>query len=276
MISFLKEPFFQLGKREKFYATLAISLFFSFFMLFFQPFGVNNYDPKESITLQFALIIFSMGLYLWILIVINEFLIFPLIFKGNIYRWQILAWLIWSIIYIASALFLFYNVLGDWHDFRLSSWLEFILNFGALAIIPLTAIFLYGRMRQIEQLTETAEDYNLDANAIIHFPSDNQSNLHSYALENILFLESEDNYVAIHFIHEGTFSKTLIRSTLKKIDDLSLHPALIRCHRSFIVNLSHLAKYDGNKQQGMIVLKHVSKSIPVSKSYASNLVLQLR
>jgi hypothetical protein len=276
MISFLKEPFFQLSKREKLYAIFAISLFFCFFMLFFQPFGVNNYDPKESITSGFALVIFSMGLYLGLLLVINEFLIFPLIFKGVILRWQILMWLIWSIIYIASALFLFYNILGEWHDFRLSSWLEFILNFGALAIIPLTAIFLYGRMRRIEQLTETAEDYHPDANTIIHFPSDNQSNLHSYSLENILYLESEDNYVAIHFIHQGTFSKTLIRSTLKKIDDLNLHPALVRCHRSFIVNLSHLAKYDGNKQQGVIILQHSSTPIPVSKSYASNLVSRLQ
>lgn len=276
MIAFLKEQFFELSKREKFYAILAISLFFSLFMLFFQPFGVNNYDPKESITPLFVGIMVTMGAYLAVLLLINEFLIYPLIFKGKIFRWQILIWLIWSNIYSATGLFLFYNILGDWHDFRLFSWLEFILNFTALGIIPLTAIFFYSRMKQMQELTETKVDFHLEGKFIINIPSDNQNDLNSFSLENIIYLESEDNYVAIHFINNDTPSKALIRSSLKKIDDLNLHPALIRCHRSFMINLIHLTKYDGNKQQGLITLKHISDPIPVSKSYASNLLLRLK
>ncbi|MEN2282098.1 LytTR family DNA-binding domain-containing protein [Algoriphagus sp. SE2] len=245
-------------------------------MIFFQPFGVNNYDPKESITLLFALIMVFMGLYLVLLLIFNEFVIFPLIFKADIYRWQILIWLFWSNIYSATGLFLFYNFLGGWHDFRLSSWLEFILNFTALSIIPLTAIFLYGKMKQMQELTETEVDYHQDSNVIIQIPSDNQNSLNSYSLENILYIESEDNYVAVHFIHKEIPSKTLIRTTLKKIDDLKLHSALVRCHRSYIVNLIHLAKYDGNKQQGLITLKHITDSIPVSKSYVSNILFRLK
>ena len=77
MKSFLREQYFQLSRKEKFYAILLIGLFFSLFMIFFQPFGVNNYDPKESITPLFVGIIISMGIYLAVLLLINEFLIFP-------------------------------------------------------------------------------------------------------------------------------------------------------------------------------------------------------
>ncbi|WP_296701393.1 LytTR family DNA-binding domain-containing protein [Algoriphagus sp.] len=276
MITFLKEKFFQLSKHEKFYAIIAISLFFSIFMIFFQPFGVNNYDPKESITAVFALIMISIGFYLGVLLIVNEFLIFPLFFKREIYRWQILIWLVWSNIYAATGLFLFYNLLGNWHDFRISSWLEFIFNFTALSFIPLTAIFFYSRMKQMQELTETKVDFQLEGKSIINIPSDNQNDINSYSLENILYLESEDNYVAIHFINKDILSKALIRSSLKKIDDLKLHPALIRCHRSFMINLVHLAQYDGNKQQGLITLKHIIEPIPVSKSYASDLLLRLK
>lgn len=276
MIAFLKGHYFQLSKREKFYAILLISLFFSFFMIFFQPFGVNNYDPKESITPFFVGIIISMGVYLCALLLINEFLIFSLVFRNEIYRWQILIWLIWSNIYAATGLFFFYNYLGEWHDFRFSSWLEFISNFSALSIIPLTAIFFYGKMKQIQKHTETAEDYQPESNRIISIPSDNQNDLNSFSLDSILYLESEDNYVAIHYIHKELLSKKLVRTSLKKIDDMKLHPALIRSHRSYIVNLIHLAKYDGNKQKGLVSLRHVSQPIPVSKSFASDLLLRLK
>jgi hypothetical protein len=276
MITFLKGRYFQLSKREKFYAILLISLFFCFFMIFFQPFGVNNYDPKESITPFFVGIIVSMGVYLAVLLLINEFLIFPLVFWEEIYRWQILIWLIWSNIYTATGLFLFYNVLGEWHDFRFLSWLEFIGNFTALSIIPLIAIFFYGKMKHFQEHTETTVDYQPESNSIINIPSDNQNDVNSFSLDSILFLESEDNYVAIHFIHKELSSKTLVRTSLKKIDDMKLHPALVRSHRSYIVNLIHLAKYDGNKQQGLITLRHVSYPIPVSKSYASDLLLRLK
>lgn len=276
MITFLKGYYFQLSKREKFYAILIISLFFSFFMIFFQPFGVNNYDPKESITPFFVGIITSMGVYLGVLLLINEFIIFPFVFQNKIFRWQILIWLIWTNFYASTGLFLFYNYLGGWHDFRLFSWLEFIGNFSALSIIPLTAIFFYGKMKQIQQHTETAEDYQPDSNRIIAIPSDNQNDLNSFSLDSILYLESEDNYVAIHYIHKELLSKQLVRTSLKKIEEMNLHPALVRSHRSYIVNLIHLAKYDGNKQQGLITLRHVSQAIPVSKSYASELLLRLK
>lgn len=277
MIYFLKGRYFQLSKREKFYAVLLICLFFCLFMIFFQPFGVNNYDPKESISPLFVGIIISMGVFLAALLLINEFLIFPLFFHGKIYRWQILIWLIWANIYAASGLFVFYNILGEWHDFKFTSWLEFIGNFTALSIIPLTAIFFYGKVKMLEEHTETTVDYKTEASTIIiTIPSDSQNDLNSFSLDSILFLESENNYIAVHFIHKDQSSKTLIRSTLKKVEDLNLHPALIRCHRSYIINLIHLAKYDGNKQQGLITLKHVSTLIPVSKSYASSLLLRLK
>jgi len=276
MINFLKEQYFQLSKREKFYSILLIGLFFSLFMIFFQPFGVNNYDPKESITSFFVFVILTMGVYLIVILLINEFLVFPLIFSEEIYRWQMLIWLCWSNIYAATGLFLFYNFLGEWHDFSLSSWLEFIGNFSALSIIPLTAIFFFGKMKHLQEHTETTVDYKPEATNLINIPSDSQNDLNSFSLDSILYMESEDNYVAIHFIHKERISKTLIRTTLKKIEDLQLHPALVRSHRSFIINLIHLAKYDGNKQQGLISLKHVSNPIPVSKTYASNLLLRLK
>lgn len=276
MTSFLNERFFQLSKREKFIAILATSLFFSLFMLFFQPFGVNNYDPKEEITPLFTITMFGLGVLVFIILLVNELLIFPVIFKNEVYKWQILLWLLWTNVYAATFIFFAYNYLGGWHDFHWKSWFEFIGNFTTVSIIPLVAIYFYAKVKQVQHRSETSIDHEKEGIKIIQIPSENQSEIKSFALENLLYLEPEDNYVAVHYLHQGKEEKTLVRTTLKKIEDLNPHPALFRCHRSFTINLFHLANYEGNNQQGFIKLNHVAKPIPVSRSYAPDLVLQLK
>src|SRR5690606_9604613 len=44
------------GSRYRLTVSIAMALFLTAFLLLFQPFGVNNYDPKHSYSLQFVAI----------------------------------------------------------------------------------------------------------------------------------------------------------------------------------------------------------------------------
>lgn len=274
--SFLRQPVRILSSREKIIAFSAIGLFVFLFLLFFQPFGVNNYDPSERITSEFFWIILSMGAFVSFFLLLNDPLLFGLLFKKLMRRWQIYLWVIWTLIYIASMIFLYYNVLGEWHDFRFSSWLEFIGNFSALSIIPLIIVYMYVRMQHLRELSTTTSDYSADATQLITFPSDNQKDVITLPLQDILYLESEDNYVAIHYLKSGSLAKSLVRITLKRIHDLQLHPALVRCHRSYLINLLQLNQFKGNSQQGVVYLHHLNQPLPVSRSFAGDLMDQLK
>ncbi len=265
-----------MSRTEKIYAILAVGLYGFLFLLFFQPFGVNNYDPTERISSEFLLFMFLFGVYITIVLMANELLLFPFIFRGVVYRWQLTLWLVWTLLYASTMMFLFYNFLGNWHDFRFSSWLEFLGNISATAIIPIAVIVMYARMKQLQELTRSAQDYHTDEGQIIQFPSDNQKDQLSLALSAILFLESEDNYVSVHYLHQEQMTKTLVRTTLKKVEEMSLHPALVRCHRSYIVNIMHLTQFRGNQQQGYLTLQHVETPFPVSRKYATELAALLR
>lgn len=272
----MNQPVRMLTGKEKIIAYLLIGLFIFLFLVFFQPFGVNNYDPSETITQEFVFFMLVIGIYVSLVLIMNDAFLFNWIFRKLILRWQLILWLLWTLVMLSTMIFLLYNLLGNWHDLRWSSWLEFIGNFSVTAIFPLIILYLYARMKHYRELTETMQDYDMDANEIITFPSDNQKDVLSLTLESVLFLESEDNYVAIHYTKSGLPTKSLIRLTLKRVHELQLHPALVRCHRSYIVNLYHLHQFTGNQQQGHIWLNNLETPFPVSKSYAPELVKQLQ
>ncbi|MGN1262988.1 MAG: LytTR family transcriptional regulator DNA-binding domain-containing protein, partial [Prevotella sp.] len=58
---------------------------------------------------------------------------------------------------------------------------------------------------------------------------------------DFLYAESDANYVHIHYMYEGKEKNTMLRSTIKDVaESITGLPDIIRCHRAFIVNLSHV------------------------------------
>lgn len=272
----IKRPVRMLTSKEKIVSYLLIGMFVFLFLVFFQPFDVNNYDPTETIRQEFIFYMLVIGMYVAVVLILNDTFLFNWIFRKLILRWQLILWLLWTLIFISTMIFLLYNLLGNWHDFTWISWIEFVGNFSVLAIMPLVILFLYARIKHYKELTATMQDYEMDANELITFPSDNQKDVLSLTLESIRYLESQDNYVAIHYVKSGLPTKTLIRLTLKRIDELELHPALVRCHRSFVVNLYHLRHFSGNHQNGHIWLNDIDTPFPVSRTYAPAILEQLQ
>ncbi len=81
-------------------------------------------------------------------------------------------------------------------------------------------------------------------------------------IEDILFLQAEDNYSLIH-TNKGEF---LLSSTLKKMESTLAKKGFVRVHRSYLVNLYHLQSVSD------IYLFLPAHKIPLGKSYKSNLL----
>lgn len=90
--------------------------------------------------------------------------------------------------------------------------------------------------------------------------------------EDILYIESEGNYVNIHYRKGDTTTYKQLRSTIKQMEEaLQNHPSLIRCHRAFIVNINSISNTRGNAQGYQLTLHDIPKEIPVSRTYLKNL-----
>ena len=91
--------------------------------------------------------------------------------------------------------------------------------------------------------------------------------------EMLYYLEAADNYVIIHYINAGKMEKMMIRNTLKNIEWRFRDKGLIRCHRSYIVNVNNVQLL--RRKEGEVLLDFGNDklpAIPVSKGYGDKVL----
>jgi len=262
--------------RYRWLFALSIGLFLALFLLVFQPFGVNNFDPTFHISLEFALAVGAFGLLVTATVAANEFLLRPLVLKRLTSR-RLIGWLAWTFLLIATGVFLFYNWLGNWHDFHWSSYLGFIRDISLLISLPVAGFLFYIRHEWLKSEYVQLQAIHLAGPAprLVHFSSDNGKDQVSVALDDLLYLESQDNYVAVTWVEGGARRASLIRSSLKRLEEILDEPLLLRCHRSFIVNLARVRGCRGNRHGLQLTLEGADRTVPVSRAWTANILEKL-
>ncbi len=90
--------------------------------------------------------------------------------------------------------------------------------------------------------------------------------------KELVYAETADNYVAVYHLQEGKVQKSVVRSTLGRLEtDVADCPRLVRCHRAFLVNLDFLESFKGNAQGLQLRLKHSPNEIPVSRNLVAKI-----
>lgn len=266
----LSEPLGFLDSRtEKCQFIAFVSTFSTGFLILFQPFGVNNYDPTHTIRPEFILFMALFGLVMAGVLALNEFLLAPWLFRKR-NAFQLLAWTAWTLLLLSSTSFLFYNFLGGFHDWFFSSYRGFLWDVSNMEIIPIAMAYLYFYSRRAyHKLQELKQKHQRDIsqNALVFFESDNGKERFAVHWGQLLYLESEDNYVAVIYLENGSVRKKLIRSTLKKLERAFAGSPLIRCHRSFMANMLQVVQAEGNLHQLKLTLQEGIGPVPVSRNY---------
>ena len=89
---------------------------------------------------------------------------------------------------------------------------------------------------------------------------------------NVLYIEAADNYANIHYISEGKEDAFILHNTLKDIEKDCLAMGLLRCHRGYLVNVENVKLMRKERGNLLLEINHTPKIIPVSKSYASDVI----
>ncbi len=95
--------------------------------------------------------------------------------------------------------------------------------------------------------------------------------------DTILYIGAEENYVNIYYLDNGRVKCYVLRSSMRSIDELCLTNGLVRCHRSFYVNPSHVRVLRKEKEGVVVAELDVDdvRDIPVSKKFYDNLAVML-
>lgn len=86
---------------------------------------------------------------------------------------------------------------------------------------------------------------------------------------SVLYIESNENYIIVHYEENGIDKKYQIRNTLKNVEEVCEKAGFVRTHRCFIVNPQHvklIRKSDGGSYFADLDMG-AEDGIPVSKKY---------
>jgi len=94
--------------------------------------------------------------------------------------------------------------------------------------------------------------------------------------EMVYYIESADNYVQIYYMNLDKVEKLMLRNSLKNIEWRFHDRGLVRCHRSYIVNMKNVRMF--RRKDGEVILDFGDERIPcipVSKGYGETIVGKL-
>jgi hypothetical protein len=249
--------------------------FLTLFLVAFQPFGVSNHDPDFQIDLPFLAYMLGAGLAATTALAISEFVLRPALLPSP-RRAQLLAWLAWDYLLAGSVAYLYYNFLGDWHDFSGPSYLRFLPDVAMVISFPVVAFIFYLQhqavVARLVHLTSAGPVAPLPE--LLHLSADNEREVFTVASGDLLFLESQDNYVTVVYLHEGRRQTRLLRSSLKRLEAM-LPANCQRCHRSFVVNLVQVRACHGNQHGLKLHFAGGDEPVPVSRAYAGAILAAL-
>lgn len=272
--NYLLSPMPDFSTKEKIHFAWLTSLFLFLFLLFFQPFGVNNYRTDEAITTELIIGLSVFATVTCSIILFNELIIYRL-FKFISASIPVIIWIAWCVILMSSMIYLTYNYMGNWHDWSLNSYLGFLFNISILSIIPFTFVSVYFRIKTLRQTINQSYSYPIKEHLqerTVTFSSDNGKDTLVIKTCDLLFVQSEDNYVNIHYLDQGIPTKSLIRQTLKNIE-ASLNEEVIRkCHRSYLVNFFQVSQIEGNRNKMHLKLTGMKDQIPVARNYIDEIL----
>ena len=92
-------------------------------------------------------------------------------------------------------------------------------------------------------------------------------------VDSLYYLESEDNYIKVHYKHNDKITSYMLRCRTRSVEKSLEGTCMVRCHRSFmvnVVNINHIRKE--GKSRYIVLTNNSIKPIPVSKSYFKNLI----
>ena len=238
------------------------------------PFGADrwfNITKLEFLTYSSLVILTGV-----MVVVISRIVMYFVCRKQMINVWQYLIWIGFEILLMALFYALFEKLILK--DARIFSELVKISarKTALVLLLPYSVMWLYFSWRdkkeQIERMAEM-QVFSDNTRDMIPFYDDKSALKFSVKKENLLYLESTENYITICYLNKDKVSKYLLRDTMKKMEENFAGTEIIRCHRSYMVNFEKVKVIRKDREGLKLEFDNPDViDIPVSKTYAESVM----
>lgn len=275
-------PKFLLDKRYLLGSVFFILTFSVLFMAIYSPFSSTAWFSLTNLqdfgmTAAFYLVALAIML-------ISKLIMYNSQAQVNFNLWKYILWIVAEVIIISIFYTHFTYVFVTPSEESLINIMA--KSFGCILLIiaiPYTILTLYAAYKaKAEELQMLQYEMSLSNESSMVYPS--LINFYDYNgtlkltinSDSLYYMESQDNYIKIHYENSGKLCSYMLRSRTKTIEENLADTSIVRCQRSYLVNVMKINHIKKGGKARYIVLSHDDiRPIPVSKSYFKNLISKI-
>lgn len=276
------------SKKDVFVFLVCVIVFAVLFILVYDPIGAEGVsdgmvgDMPENLYLGYLV---ATG---FVLLGISRTYMYRSAQKRDFTFWGYLLWNLGEVVvisFVLSRLSFHIRPMGGLTYMRLL--LRVIVDVLSVLFIPYMLatliVVLRNQKRRIDYLTELAalqemaidESPKRGADEVLSFLDRGGRFAFSTRKSNVLYVESADNYCNIHYDNNGKVDFFILHNSMKNVSEAYAEKGFVRCHRCYLVNLERIKALKKSKDGLLLELSGIEKSIPVSKTYASDVMAQI-
>jgi hypothetical protein len=277
---YLSFPFYLNDEFKNVLLVVFTSIFVIIFLFIYEPFQVFNVGQTPTQVWVAGLI--TLGVLLIHLHLLPK--LFPVLFEPA--DWTILKYILfnaWLLLCIGltntMVNLLFFCSAKPVFEIVFYTNLQVVL----IGIFPLFFVTFLVRNQMLAENLRNALLANQKIEAIQTFDTEKDSEITLQTetsetlflkLNDFIFAEAQNNYAMVYFYHKKSFTKRLLRLTLKNLETQFNNQFFIRCHRSYLVNVKAIHKIKGNGYK--LIMQDNPVEIPVSRAKGKEIIQQIQ
>ncbi len=245
-------------------ATISVSVVL--LLIIFRPFSLRL-ESRWHLYIYFGL-----GLVIFTTLHINHHVFRPLIQRLPVFRGK-QAWLAtfsrcWyfavSVVVVFYYFSFFQTQRGNDHS-TISLWVKVTL----VTILAFIANYLIQNRSSLQKQVTDLEGnlLKIDGEDVILLQSKNGKDNIQLRKKDLLYIRAEDNYVSIVYTGALGVKQALMRNTLSSMEQLFEQKGIIKCHRSYLVNVTNIQRFHREGGIHIIQFRDSEVNIPVSNTY---------
>lgn len=283
MLAVLREPY---PARDPRYSRALVQALLSggmiaFILVLFQPFGSYTWQHpyKIPILAGYGLVAVAGNL--------TDFAVTQQLFKSYFAE---RSWTVWKEILrnmagfvLAGFLCVVYGNLAGFMPFTITQIGYMIAICFVVGALPATVLILLNyaylsRKYSVPLLaTQPVPAVRIpENNNLLELTAENEKDRLAIPASDLLCITASDNYCTVHYTQHGELRKVLLRSSLSRLESQIASTRIVRCHRSYLVNLDAIVSASGNAQGYKLSLQGGTEPVPVSRAYIPVLKAQQR
>lgn len=284
MLKFLDEPFpfFLNDNGKNTILILVTSTFVVFFLALYTPFDNPNNTPAANI---------GWGVFCFVALYANLILlpkIFPNVFELT--RWTLLKYILfntWLFLSIGILFTVINSLLFHCDMSYLALFIKTQREVVLTGLIPLIVVTILAKNNLLKQNLADAVETNKtlhEIEDILEKPklqdnkitlSTDTSETFSLKLTELVYAAAVDNYTEIYWRNESKVAVKLLRATLKNIETQLHNQFMVRCHRSYLINVQEIESISGNTNGYKLKMKNTEVEIPVSRTKGKEIIAHI-